>query len=259
MDQVVNLGIGVAASGVSFVLGVMLRTFVDNYRVRRSRAFWGRGIGDGRTVILLGSFSEELITSSVHRSGSDFEPSGIVGLGDARAAHELAAYFSRLGVSAQIAYANSPLAGLGKSNIVLLGAEETNPLVKGPFADVTHTFRYDTSLPMTLHDEQKHESYKAELTGDQIAVDYGTLIRARNPYAPEHTLVMIGGIYGFGTWGGVRLLNDKRFLKRCAQLSGKSRNGDSFDLECVYRVHVHQREPEFVTPLDIRLSSASKP
>jgi hypothetical protein len=247
MGLFVNLGVGIAASGISFVLGVMLRTFTDNYRSRRNRAFWGKGIGNGKAIILLGSLSDELIARA-----PEFEPSGIVGLGDARAAHELAAYFTRLGVTADIVYANSPLAGRGSSNIVLLGAEETNPLIKGAFDDVGSKFRYETSLPMTLHDGLRHKSYVAELRGDQVAVDYGTLIRTQNPYAPEHTLVMIGGIYGFGTWGGVRLLNDKRFIKQCALLGDKSKNGSVFELECVYSVHVHQGEPEFVRALEIR-------
>lgn len=250
MGQIVNLGVGVAASGISFVLGVMLRTFVDAYRTRRSRVFWGRGISGGKIVILLGSFSDELIARSVNRS--DFEPTGLVGLGDARAAHELAAYFARLGVRAEIAYATSPLAGHGRSNIVLLGAEEVNPLIKGAFSGIASTFRFNTSLPMTLQDGLRNELYEPTLSGDQVTIDYGTLIRARNPYAPDRTLVMIGGVYGFGTWGGVRLLSDKRFLKQCALLSGRSANGKSFELECVYRVHVHQGEPEFVTPLEIR-------
>lgn len=251
MGQIINLGVGVAASGVSFVLGLMLRTFVDVWRVRRSRAFWGRGISGGKIVILLGSFSDELVAKSANRS-PDFEPTGMVGLGDARAAHELASYFTRLGLRAEIAYTSSPLAGYGKGNVILLGAEEVNPLIKGAFGGIASAFRFNTSLPMTLQDSLRNELYEPALRGDQVAIDYGTLIRTRNPYAPDRTLVMIGGVYGFGTWGGVRLLSDKRFLKQCASLSGGSANGKSFELECVYRVHVHQGEPEFVTPLDIR-------
>jgi len=57
---------------------------------------------------------------------------------------------------------------------------------------------------------------------------------------------MICGIYGFGTWGGVRLLSDKSFLKRCSVL------GNTFEIECIYKVQVYQGEPAFVTPMDIR-------
>lgn len=244
----VNLGIGIAASGISFVLGVMLRTLTDNYRTRRSRAFWGKGIGNGKTIILLGSFSDEMITPA-----TGFEPSGVIGLGDARAAHELAAYFSRLGIAVDIAYTNSPLSGQGKCNIVLIGSEEVNSLVKEVFDDIPTTFRYDTSPPMNIYDSLVSDRlYEPVLSGGQLTVDYGTLIRARNPYAPEHALVIIGGIYGFGTWGGVRLLSDKRFIKRCASRAMKADADDPFGIECLYRVKVHQREPEFVGVLEIR-------
>jgi hypothetical protein len=92
-----------------------------------------------------------------------------------------------------------------------------------------------------LHDK----FYQAQWSDEEITIDYGKLVRVRNPYAWGRTLVMISGIYGYGTWGGVRLLSDPDFLKRCAGL-------DVFEFECLFMVQVHQGEPEFVTALDVR-------
>lgn len=182
----------------------------------------------------------------------DFEPTGLVGLGDARAVHELTTYLSSIGVSADMAYTSDKAAGQVKNNIVLLGAEEANHLVKGPFHDIPSTLRFETSSPMTLYDTLSGEPYRAEWEGKEIITDYGKLVRARNPYAPEYALVMICGIYGYGTWGGVRLLGDQQFLKRCAELGETSGTGDVFELECIYKVPVHQGEPFAAIPLDIR-------
>jgi hypothetical protein len=63
---------------------------------------------------------------------------------------------------------------------------------------------------------------------------------------------MISGIYGFGTWGGVRLLEDKYFLRSCEAL-------EVFDFECVFEVRIVRGEPEIVRPMAIRPLNAARP
>jgi hypothetical protein len=253
MSEFLGVGINILSSGIAFILGLSLRTIIHRYQIHRSRGFWGRGIGKGKTVIFLGSFPSEMFANPV-RKNEAFEPTGMVGLGDTRAVHELTSLLSNLGVAAEMAYANAHNAtGLTKGNVILLGAEESNSLVKGPFHSVPTTLKFETSSPLTLHDELRNESYQAVWEDAEIVVDYGKLLRVRNPYAPECTLTMICGIYGYGTWGGVRLLADQQFLKRCAELD------DAFELECIYKVLVHQGEPEFVIPLDVRQLREASP
>jgi hypothetical protein len=253
MGQLVNFILGVIAPGISFILGLMLRSIIDRFVARRNQAFWGKGIRNCRAVIFLGAFSNAMVTEFMKREDDfDFEPTGLIGLGDARAAYEMAAYFAAIGVTADIAYTSSPPAGTTKNNIVLLGAEEANSLVRGPFQGVAPMFEIDTALPMRLRDKVSGASYSAELEDGKVVIDYGTLIRARHPYTPDRTLVMIGGLYGFGTWGGVRLLSDKDFLRACAKLADQSDVDDGFELECLYKVWVIQGEPEFVIPIEIR-------
>jgi hypothetical protein len=199
MSNFFGIGVNILSSGIAFVLGVSLRSIIHRYRVRHSRGFWGSKIGKGKTVIFLGSFPNELFASPT-QVNEDFEPTGLVGLGDARAVHELTTYLSSIGVSADMAYTSDKAAGQVKNNIVLLGAEEANHLVKGPFHDIPSTLRFETSSPMTLYDTLSGEPYRAEWEGKEIITDYGKLVRARNPYAPEYALVMICGIYGYGTW-----------------------------------------------------------
>jgi hypothetical protein len=118
-------------------------------------------------------------------------------------------------------------------------------LIKGPFAIPT-TLVFDThSKPLRLKDTLRNVVYQAQWEDEDVTVDYGKLVRVKNPYAPDRTLVTISGIYGYGTWGGVQLLRNPIFLKRCAEL-------EAFDLECIYMVKVHRGEPEFVIPIDVR-------
>jgi hypothetical protein len=124
-------------------------------------------------------------------------------------------------------------------------------LVKRPFQEkINSTLRFRTSPPLTLLDDLRNEAYQAEWDDKgedkKLLTDYGKLVWARNPYASDRVVIMICGIYGFGTWGGAKLLTSEKFLRKCEEL------GDSFEFECVYRVGVHEGKPEFVEELDFR-------
>ena len=67
----------------------------------------------------------------------------------------------------------------------------------------------------------------------RFRVDYGILIRAASPFAPDRRLFVLAGIYGFGTWAGARLPLDEHFLRLSARYD---------DFECLYRVEVHQNQ-----------------
>ena len=109
----------------------------------------------------------------------------MVGLGDARALHELTAHLSDLGADVEVAYANTQLAGKTKNNIILLGGEEANSLVDYPFGEaIASSLTFQTPPPpLILRDELRNETYEAEWrdvgSGKEIKTDYGILIRAR--------------------------------------------------------------------------------
>jgi hypothetical protein len=183
----------------------------------------------------------------------EFEPTGLAGLGDAKAMNELTVLFAKLGIDIQMSYADSPPSGETRDNLILLGGDETNDLVvvAGRTGTVSN-IEFQHVGPITLHDGFTDTSYMAQWDRGKIAVDYGRIIRRRNPYNPDRMLLMISGIYGFGTWGGVRLLGSKAFLRSCAALG-------VFDMECIFEVRVIQRQPEIVRPVAIRPLNASPP
>jgi hypothetical protein len=243
-----ELVVNIFAAIVVFALGVGARSAVSYIRSRRGRRFWGRHIIGGRTRLFLGSFDRDYI----------LEPSGFVGLGDNHALYELATELGRLGVFFEIAYASRLMDNQHRENLILLGFGDVNSLAPIVLAKIGTGFVVDVD-DMTITDTQTRKVYETEWEeyrlaenqlpafGDgwsivakgedrfarRLRADYGVLIRTRSPFRPDRTLVVIAGIYGYGTWAGARLPLDEEFLRQCEDLDG-------FGLECLYRVEILQ-------------------
>jgi hypothetical protein len=236
------------AAIVVFALGVGARNAVSFFRSRRGRRFWGRHIIGGRTRLFLGSFDRDYI----------LEPSGFVGLGDNHALYELATELGRLGVFFEIAYASRLMDRQHHENVILLGFGDVNSLAPIVLTKIGTGFAVDADK-MTITDTDTDTIYETEwdeyvlpedalpafgdgwsivAKGDaryarRLRADYGVLIRTRSPFKPDRTLIVIAGIYGYGTWAGARLPLDDEFLRRCEQMDG-------FGVECLYRVEILQ-------------------
>jgi hypothetical protein len=251
MNPVFDLGTNLAASAIAFIIGVSLRSALHYIHTSRRRRFWGGGVSKGPTVLCLGYFKANDL--SPYLKVEEFEPTGLTGLGDTKAVYELTALFAKIGIDIHMSYTDSPPSGETRENLILLGADEVNELVvAAKETGTTSNLEFQFTSPITLYDKFTKTPYRARWDSGQLTFDYGRLIRRRNPYNPDRTLIMISGIYGFGTWGGVRLLSNKSFLTTCAELG-------VFDLECIFEVRVVQGEPEIVRPIDVRPLNAPTP
>jgi hypothetical protein len=261
VDNVLDLTSDVIAAVLVFGLGLSTRSLVGTVRSWRGRRFWGREILRGRTRLFLGSFPRF----------NHLEPSGFIGLGDTRAVHELATNLGQLGVSLELAYAPNLMDGQHNENLILLGSAEVNTLTAPVVEGIGTSFTLNPG-PMTIDDRRTGTTYAADwdvhpiedgaiqgldntwsiataADGSRVAqrfrADYGFLVRARSPFVPERTAIVIAGIYGFGTWAGARLTTDAGFLRRCAQQ-------ESFDIECLYRVDVLHGQLLKTTIMELR-------
>ena len=187
------------------------------------------------------------------------EPSGLVGLGDFHAVHEMTTGLSALGSSFKIVHAAHVPDGQHRENMILLGGTEVNSLASTILDKAGSAFRLDNNA-MTITDSHTQETYHTEWDVDTLdnpthqdfdhswfistdsagarvarrfRTDYGILVRSPNPFAPNKSLVLICGIHGFGTWAGGRLPFDDEFLQATRGLGS---------FECLFQVQVHQRQ-----------------
>jgi hypothetical protein len=245
-----DLVVNIVAAIVVFTSGVAARETVRLVKSQRSRSFWGRRLLRGKTFLFIGSFLRL----------NHLEPSGFVGGGDMRALQEISSVLARNGATFEVAYSSRISGHELHENMVLLGLDETNSLTVGMFERLGSEFRVDSDA-MTITDMHTGSVYGAEWEVDsldatssrrdldsswfittetdgsrsarRITADYGVIVRGDNPFAPGHTLIMMAGIYGFGTWRAAQLVHEDDFLRRCGQVR---------NFECLFRVEVHQEQ-----------------
>lgn len=248
MDGMKDLVINIAAAILVFAAGAASREVMRFIKTRRDRTFWGRQLLRGRTFLFIGAFERF----------KHLEPSGFVGLGDVRAKDVVTAILRRNGAEFQTAYSARISEDQLHENMVLLGFDDTNSLTVGMLERLGSGFSVDCDA-MTISDLHSGNVYSAEwdvevLSDAQLRrdldstwfisaetsgvrsarrfyADYGVLVRCTNPFAPKRTLIMMAGLYGFGTWRAAQLAEDDWFLQCCADLK---------NFECLFRVEVHQ-------------------
>lgn len=232
MNDLRDLFINLAAAGIAFVAGYIARGTLLLVKRRTPRRFW-RSIAASETIVILGSFSQF----------ARFEPTGLTGTGDARAFHELLSYFDKLGIRhVGVAYSGSLSDGQLNKSLVILGGGDSNRVHLDIMGRIPVAFEMlDNSMGFV--DSQSGELFRPQMTDGRVVYDFGAITRVSNPFNPDYVTVVIAGSFGYATWAGARLVQDRSFLKAC-------RKYDEFS--CLYRVEVAQNIPQRVVPLQWR-------
>lgn len=199
MDNLRDLVIGVAASTLSFLLGIGVTQVYSWRRHLRIRLFW-RPLVNHSLTLVLGSFQRDEFLR--------YEPSGVVGIGDLRGLHELIDLLGGAKLKGfKIEYTNTLSQEDREGNLVLFGGSDANQLTPYFMQEIGARVELVNETPSpTLRDTvYDNASVTPELIDGKVVVDCGVLIRARNPLNPDRWIVIIAGCLGFGTWAGVRL------------------------------------------------------
>ncbi|HEX5198956.1 MAG TPA: hypothetical protein VFW27_03365 [Actinoplanes sp.] len=151
MSDVRDLVINLVAAVIVFVAGVLTRGFFQLARARRGRTFWGKRTLRSRSLLFVGEFPRF----------NHLEPSGLVGLGDVHAVHEMTNGLAALGSSFEIAYASEVSDGQYRQNMILLGGTEVNSLTATLLEKTGSGFRMDNDS-MTLEDRKTRTVYASE-------------------------------------------------------------------------------------------------
>jgi hypothetical protein len=236
MTVIFDIFINLIAGFIGFGLGWLWEKFLHFLKFRKVKQFW-RPFFQKDVQMVLGRFLEY----------ERFEPSGFLGVGDANGLAELQTQLKTLGLAdIPVAYADCIDGDHLKSNLILLGGPDGNLITRDASQKLQLTLRfgdhkkYEVSFVDTRGVGQIYAPYRNRDT-NSLEIDYGLIIRTRNPFAPDMQMLIIAGGFGFGTWAAVRFILSKEFLDN-AIVS----RGDPF--ECLIETDVTRGIPQ-----DIRL------
>jgi hypothetical protein len=193
-SHVVDLLINLLAAAICVAVGWLSRRAVERARTRHAKTVW-RPFLDHPLVVI-----------AAFNTFKDSEPSGFIGLGDAVAWAELHTLLSSLTVTGlEVTYADRIRGDQLQRNIILLGGPEGNSVTADAMRRLTLTLRFTHGGKIS--DSVTGDVYSPEISQDgEVERDLALIIRDRNPFAPDRELLIVGGSFGYGTWGGVRFL-----------------------------------------------------
>lgn len=252
-DQLLNIAIGLLTTLVGYVIGRVWQKAIDEVPRRRARIFWGPVLG-GELQIVVSRTSVEAFP----------DPAGLVGGGDALALREISSYLVSVGVkNAEVVYVDEPLLDRTK-NLILLGGPDANKLTEEAFENIypkpgVEVVDPGENLPMEVHDLQSGgPPYVAKPN-----LDYGVIIRSRNPFNEDNSIVIIAGAYGNGSWGGARLATDVKLLDQFKEidesvnLANVARSGNSYlPAECIFKVGVYRGRLDVPIVISLRATQS---
>lgn len=188
--------------------------------------FWRPFIRGGCRIVI-GGFTEEF---------RQWEPSGLVGGGDAACLAELSAHLRgtfRFDAPVEQADAVPQTLNGYATDLIALGGADTNSTTRELLRRIRTSLTFGNSQrnEISFHSSRTQRDYAPEWNGPSVAIDYGIIICSHNPFAAEHSILLVFGCYGYGTRAAGRFVCSDEFL-RLAEVD----RGDNF--ECVVQTEV---------------------
>jgi hypothetical protein len=242
MDIVWQILIGLATTFIGFVIGAVWQA------VRRSRAYWQsrrfwKPLISGDVVIVADKFDQNTAPSL-----RGWEASGLVGGGGMQAALEVVELLEdfrllRIGRKASIVYHNEDdkIGNILKSNLFCIGGPDANSVTTTILNDIGYRIPENRGFSPSLRPGRVYDrnsgADEGEGEGKGEAVDYGRLIRVRNPYGEGRCVFILWGNSGYGTWAAAKLL-------RSQQLRDSASVKRGLDVDFQFQTKVYGRVPQ---------------
>jgi hypothetical protein len=239
LGRLTDLGVNLLAGLIGFVIGRGWERLKAEIRSRRARRLWKPFVtGDSRIVL--------------GRVSGLPEKTGFLAVGDAMALAALQAYFESLNLPHINFEYDDYLHGDNlKSDLILIGGPAVNAITKEALSRISSKSRFGTPMHTeAVYDSATDREYVPSRRTDsnEISVDYGMIIKTKNPFDPSKQVLVIAGSWGYGTWAGARFAISKEFSEDPVVLDGKS-------FECLIETDVVRRTPQdtrvvFLRPLE---------
>jgi hypothetical protein len=153
------------------------------------------------------------LTIAVSVFGIADEPSGLMGAGCAFGLIELLRCLHQVGACQpmiiKITDGDQVTDDFRRSTLILLGGPARNTVTRDAMRRLPLTHHFAEPVT-TIRDGKtgRTYSYSPTLLGPARGTDYGLLIKARNPFNPRTSILIIAGSSGYGTWAGTRLVTE---------------------------------------------------
>jgi hypothetical protein len=205
-ELLIAIAVNLVSALIGFGGGRTFQLTRSHLRLRKARRFW-KDFAAERSHVIIGRFHEF----------DGFEPSGLIGVGDAAALGELEGFFDRLQFP-RLSLGNSGDATGNdlKQNLVLLGGPDANEISKQVAEKIPSTIRFGNPLrhEISMFDSQSGRVFTPKQTSDgqRVSLDYGLIYKVPNPFSPDYSLVLVAGSFGYGTWAGIQYITSPAFL-----------------------------------------------
>jgi Predicted nucleotide-binding protein containing TIR-like domain len=200
--------------------------------------FW-RPFLSPRSRIVLGRFSEFL----------RFEPSGLIGLGDAVCLTEVCSFLrSRYNFEVPVRYADRLDGDELRADLITIGGPDANSITKQLVEGVpTGLLMGDPSdHKVSFASKGSGKSFVPNISGNgEVTSDYGVIIRARHPSSGKSSVLGLFGCFGFGTWAAGRCIVSDEFLSDKVVSAGS-------DLVCIVKTEIFRGVPQPAVILELR-------
>lgn len=232
----IDIAVKVAVSLSLILLGRLSGLIWSWVRYLPAKRFW-RPVAKPGLVVVVGR--HEL---------NEFEASGLIGVGDAKAVDVLRAYFRKVHLpsSFSVAYVDEIPSGGGYDGTFLcLGGPNASPGGEGLIADLwqqaptSFSWGDPSGRDITIYDRVSGKQIVPSGFPGTVTRDYALIVRMLNPFsqsgAKDYAL-LFAGCLGFGTWGAARFATTPAFLK-------DPRVARTEEFECLVSIDVANRSP----------------
>lgn len=137
-----------------------------------------------------------------------------------------------------------------KNNLILLGGPDANKITREILSrlNLSLTFGDVEVNEIAIHDSVTGKSYaplKKSIKSDELNLDYGLIVKGKNPFDLSKNILIMGGSFGYGTWAGARYLKSSEFLLNSFTLNSEY-------LECLIETDIALKTPQAIRSIIFR-------
>ena len=205
-------------------------------------SFW-RPFIDSPSTIALGRFSQF----------NSFEASGMLGVGDAACLATVAADLrGRYGFNPAVGQADLMSGEALGHSLIIVGGPDNNSIAREMFKRIRTGLQLGNpdANEISFRSAITRRTYVPRAEDGEVLTDYGVILRAPNPFAPERRVLLLFGCYGFGTWAAAKYVCSDEFLALQEVKAG-------VDLVCVVRADIVRDVPIGLTCCELRALDAN--